>query len=414
MACVSVDVSMDGDRAVLALLNGSLITVRLPLFHVEHAVPWHVLAGTQEHRAAHACAAVGSAALADRVAAVRWFGAARVLVSFANGAVALVDIGDDALGAVDGVSGGGGGGGGNKLTRRVPLFGRSPTLTLAIAQKRPAIAASGGGGGRGVGDHAADVADANDDEGESDGEDGTASSGADESDEGDEEEEEEEEDEEEDEDEDEEDVVVWLLQEEQTAVAGGAGEEQRNGASTAPADAQASGSSGSLVDAVSQLLASLLGAVEQPTYTTTSHYRLTRLQQLEPKRLLLQLVAAEDFGAARELAMQHDLNADAVYCAMWRRGGATKHNVRDSLCRVSDREWVLREVAMHAVEDVDAALEMCELGLRLTRLHTVFPHAAAATDVNLSVCDGKKGGGCLSPLKQTWTDRDRDTRTEMH
>ena len=87
-------------------------------------------------------------------------------------------------------------------------------------------------------------------------------------------------------------------------------------------------------------------------------------------------IDAEEYGEALALAQAYGLDSDLVYQRQWRKSPVSLATIQDYLSKISKRAWVLHECLERVPDNIDAAKELLQYGLRGTDL----PALAVVTD----------------------------------
>ncbi|XP_033634879.1 neuroblastoma-amplified sequence-like [Asterias rubens] len=100
-------------------------------------------------------------------------------------------------------------------------------------------------------------------------------------------------------------------------------------------------------------------------------YRLVSLQKTTPEELYARRIENEEYGEALVLARRFGLDADLVYQRQWRKAPVSIAAIQDYLSKITKRAWVLHECLERVPEDIDAARELLQYGLRGTDLEAL-------------------------------------------
>uniref|UniRef100_A0A8C1T408 NBAS subunit of NRZ tethering complex n=1 Tax=Cyprinus carpio TaxID=7962 RepID=A0A8C1T408_CYPCA len=80
----------------------------------------------------------------------------------------------------------------------------------------------------------------------------------------------------------------------------------------------------------------------------------------------------EEYGEALSLAQAYGLDSDLVYQRQWRKSTVSIASIQDYLSKIKKRSWVLHECVERVPENVDAAKELLQYGLKGTDLEALF------------------------------------------
>ncbi|XP_038068120.1 neuroblastoma-amplified sequence-like [Patiria miniata] len=100
-------------------------------------------------------------------------------------------------------------------------------------------------------------------------------------------------------------------------------------------------------------------------------YRLVSLQKTTPEELYARRIENEEYGEALVLARRFHLDADLVYQRQWRKARVSIAAIQDYLSKITKRAWVLHECLERVPDDIDAARELLQYGLRGTDLEAL-------------------------------------------
>ncbi|GAA6068431.1 NBAS subunit of NRZ tethering complex isoform X1 [Tachysurus ichikawai] len=106
--------------------------------------------------------------------------------------------------------------------------------------------------------------------------------------------------------------------------------------------------------------------------TVLKNYRLLSLRSTTPEELYLRKIDNEEYGEALSLAHVYGLDSDLVYQRQWRKSSVSIASIQDYLSKIKKRSWVLHECVERVPENVDAAKELLEYGLKGTDLEALI------------------------------------------
>ncbi|XP_069742445.1 NBAS subunit of NRZ tethering complex isoform X2 [Narcine bancroftii] len=106
--------------------------------------------------------------------------------------------------------------------------------------------------------------------------------------------------------------------------------------------------------------------------TITKTYRLVSLRSTTPEELYQRKIDNEEYGEALALAQAYDLDSDLVYQRQWRKSPVNIASIQDYLSKIKKRSWVLHECVERVPENVDAARELLQYGLKGTDLEALI------------------------------------------
>ncbi|XP_072107378.1 NBAS subunit of NRZ tethering complex isoform X1 [Mobula birostris] len=106
--------------------------------------------------------------------------------------------------------------------------------------------------------------------------------------------------------------------------------------------------------------------------TITKTYRLVSLKSTTPEELYQRKIDNEEYGEALSLAQAYDLDSDLVYQRQWRKSPVNIASIQDYLSKIKKRSWVLHECVERVPENVDAARELLQYGLKGTDLEALI------------------------------------------
>ncbi|XP_033108783.1 neuroblastoma-amplified sequence-like [Anneissia japonica] len=104
----------------------------------------------------------------------------------------------------------------------------------------------------------------------------------------------------------------------------------------------------------------------------TRTYRLLQLKKTTPAEFFSRKIENEEYGEALILGQKYNLDTDQVYQHQWRKNRVTKNTIYDYLNKIQKQSWVLRECLTRVPEDLEAAEELLQYGLRRTQLKTIL------------------------------------------
>uniref|UniRef100_A0A673JN30 Neuroblastoma-amplified sequence N-terminal domain-containing protein n=1 Tax=Sinocyclocheilus rhinocerous TaxID=307959 RepID=A0A673JN30_9TELE len=106
--------------------------------------------------------------------------------------------------------------------------------------------------------------------------------------------------------------------------------------------------------------------------TVNKNYRLVSLRSTTPEELYQRKIDNEEYGEALSLAQAYGLDSDLVYQRQWRKSTVSIASIQDYLSKIKKRAWVLHECVERVPENVDAAKELLQYGLKGTDLEALF------------------------------------------
>ncbi|XP_062267282.1 NBAS subunit of NRZ tethering complex [Platichthys flesus] len=106
--------------------------------------------------------------------------------------------------------------------------------------------------------------------------------------------------------------------------------------------------------------------------TVVKNYRLVSLRSTTPEELYQRKIDNEEYGEALSLAHAYSLDSDLVYQRQWRKSTVSIASIQDYLSKIRKRSWVLHECAERVPENVDAAKELLQYGLKGTDLEALI------------------------------------------
>lgn len=105
--------------------------------------------------------------------------------------------------------------------------------------------------------------------------------------------------------------------------------------------------------------------------TVIKNYRLVSLRSTTPEELYQTKIDNEEYGEALSLARTYNLDSDLVYQRQWRKSTVSIASIQDYLSKIRKRSWVLHECVERVPENVDAAKELLQYGLKGTDLEAL-------------------------------------------
>ncbi|TKS76461.1 Neuroblastoma-amplified sequence [Collichthys lucidus] len=106
--------------------------------------------------------------------------------------------------------------------------------------------------------------------------------------------------------------------------------------------------------------------------TVMKNYRLVSLRSTTPEELYQRKIDNEEYGEALSLAHAYNLDSDLVYQRQWRKSTVSIASIQDYLSKICKRSWVLHECVERVPENVDAAKELLQYGLKGTDLEALI------------------------------------------
>uniref|UniRef100_A0AAY5KHE6 Neuroblastoma-amplified sequence N-terminal domain-containing protein n=1 Tax=Esox lucius TaxID=8010 RepID=A0AAY5KHE6_ESOLU len=106
--------------------------------------------------------------------------------------------------------------------------------------------------------------------------------------------------------------------------------------------------------------------------TVVKNYRLVSLRSTTPEELYQRKIDSEEYGEALSLAQAYGLDSDLVYQRQWRKSTVSIASIQDYLSKIRKRSWVLHECVERVPENVDAAKELLQYGLKGTDLEALI------------------------------------------
>jgi len=101
-------------------------------------------------------------------------------------------------------------------------------------------------------------------------------------------------------------------------------------------------------------------------------YRLLALVSTSPEELFNRKILLEEYGEAIMLAQHYGLDTDPVYSRQWQQSKKSMASIHDYLAKMKKRGEVIRECLDTIPEDIDAARELLQYGLRATDLEALI------------------------------------------
>uniref|UniRef100_A0A8C7YVQ8 NBAS subunit of NRZ tethering complex n=1 Tax=Oryzias sinensis TaxID=183150 RepID=A0A8C7YVQ8_9TELE len=105
--------------------------------------------------------------------------------------------------------------------------------------------------------------------------------------------------------------------------------------------------------------------------TVVKNYRLVSLRSTTPEELYQRKIDNEEYGEALSLAQAYNLDSDLVYQRQWRKSTVSIASIQDYLSKIRKRSWVLHECVERVPENVDAAKELLQYGLKGTDIEAL-------------------------------------------
>ncbi|XP_027711429.1 neuroblastoma-amplified sequence isoform X1 [Vombatus ursinus] len=106
--------------------------------------------------------------------------------------------------------------------------------------------------------------------------------------------------------------------------------------------------------------------------TVTKNYRLVSLRSTTPEELYQRKIENEEYHEALSLAQTYGLDTDLVYQRQWRKSAVNIASIQDYLSKIKKRAWVLHECLERVPENVEAAKELLQYGLKGTDLEALL------------------------------------------
>ncbi|CAH6786831.1 Nbas [Phodopus roborovskii] len=114
--------------------------------------------------------------------------------------------------------------------------------------------------------------------------------------------------------------------------------------------------------------------------TITKNYRLVSLRSTTPEELYHRKIESEEYEEALSLAHTYGLDTDLVYQRQWRKSAVNIASIQNYLSKIKKRSWVLHECLERVPENVDAAKELLQYGLKGTDLEALVAIGKGADD----------------------------------
>ncbi|XP_022409869.2 neuroblastoma-amplified sequence isoform X1 [Delphinapterus leucas] len=114
--------------------------------------------------------------------------------------------------------------------------------------------------------------------------------------------------------------------------------------------------------------------------TITKNYRLVSLRSTTPEELYQRKIESEEYEEALSLAQTYALDTDLVYQRQWRKSAVNIASIQNYLSKIKKRSWVLHECLERVPENVDAAKELLQYGLKGTDLEALLAIGKGAHD----------------------------------
>ncbi|XP_050999438.1 NBAS subunit of NRZ tethering complex [Acomys russatus] len=114
--------------------------------------------------------------------------------------------------------------------------------------------------------------------------------------------------------------------------------------------------------------------------TITKNYRLVSLRSTTPEELYQRKIESEEYEEALSLAHTYSLDTDLVYQRQWRKSAVNIASIQNYLSKIKKRSWVLHECLERVPENVDAAKELLQYGLKGTDLEALVAIGKGADD----------------------------------
>ncbi|XP_049759436.1 NBAS subunit of NRZ tethering complex isoform X1 [Elephas maximus indicus] len=112
----------------------------------------------------------------------------------------------------------------------------------------------------------------------------------------------------------------------------------------------------------------------------TKNYRLVSLRSTTPEELYQRKIESEEYEEALFLARTYGLDTDLVYQRQWRKSAVNIASIQNYLSKIKKRSWVLHECLERVPENVDAAKELLQYGLKGTDLEALVAIGRGADD----------------------------------
>ncbi|XP_062934225.1 NBAS subunit of NRZ tethering complex isoform X2 [Cynocephalus volans] len=114
--------------------------------------------------------------------------------------------------------------------------------------------------------------------------------------------------------------------------------------------------------------------------TITKNYRLVSLRSTTPEELYQRKIESEEYEEALSLAHSYGLDTDLVYQRQWRKSAVNIASIQNYLSKIKKRSWVLHECLERVPENVEAAKELLQYGLKGTDLEALLAIGKGADD----------------------------------
>uniref|UniRef100_A0A452VGF7 NBAS subunit of NRZ tethering complex n=1 Tax=Ursus maritimus TaxID=29073 RepID=A0A452VGF7_URSMA len=114
--------------------------------------------------------------------------------------------------------------------------------------------------------------------------------------------------------------------------------------------------------------------------TITKNYRLVSLRSTTPEELYQRKIESEEYEEALSLAQTYGLDTDLVYQRQWRKSVVNIASIQNYLSKIKKRSWVLHECLERVPENVEAAKELLQYGLKGTDLEALVAIGKGADD----------------------------------
>ncbi|NWX96029.1 NBAS protein, partial [Nothoprocta ornata] len=105
--------------------------------------------------------------------------------------------------------------------------------------------------------------------------------------------------------------------------------------------------------------------------TITKNFRLVSLRSTTPEELYQRKIDNEEYEQALALAQTYGLDSDLVYQRQWRKSAVNVASIQDYLSKIRKRAWVLHECLERVPDNVEAAKELLQYGLKGTDLEAL-------------------------------------------
>ncbi|EHB07797.1 Neuroblastoma-amplified sequence, partial [Heterocephalus glaber] len=107
--------------------------------------------------------------------------------------------------------------------------------------------------------------------------------------------------------------------------------------------------------------------------TIMKNYRLVSLRSTTPEELYQRKIESEEYEEALSLAHTYGLDTDLVYQRQWRKSAVNIASIQNYLVtKIKKRSWVLHECLERVPENVEAAKELLQYGLKGTDLEALL------------------------------------------